>query len=88
MKTTPSGKPWRRICLLSISDGWDWVVNRWIMIDKTERREFELGHRLYSGAELVALLGEAGFSSVTLYDGLTGGPYDSTASRLAAVATK
>jgi SAM-dependent methyltransferase len=71
-----------------ISSGWDWIENRWIMIDGSERREFGFGHRLYSGAELAALLRQAGFASVTLYGGLAGGLYDHTARRLAAVAQK
>jgi len=54
----------------------------------TERREFAVGHRLYSGAELAVLLRQAGFGSVTLYGGLAGGPYDHTAQRLATVAHK
>lgn len=71
-----------------IRDGWDWIETRWILIDRTERGEYTFGHRLYSGAELAALLREAGFASVTLYGGLAGGPYDNTAQRLAAVAQK
>ena len=71
-----------------IRSGWDWVDNRWIIIDGTERREFAVGHRLYSGAELAALLRQAGFDSVTLYGALAGGPYDHTAQRLAVVAHK
>lgn len=71
-----------------IRGGWDWIDNRWIMIDGTERREFTLGYRLYSGAELAELLREAGFASVRLYNGLSGGPYDNTAARLAALAEK
>jgi SAM-dependent methyltransferase len=71
-----------------IRSGWDWIENRWIVIDGPERKEFRFGHRLYSGAELTALLRQAGFASVTLYGGLAGGPYDHTARRLAAVAQK
>ncbi|MFQ5858089.1 MAG: class I SAM-dependent methyltransferase [Anaerolineae bacterium] len=72
----------------TISSGWDWIENRWITIDGSQRTEFTLGHRLYSGTELAALLRQAGFTSVTLYGGLAGGPYDHTAPRLAAVAQK
>lgn len=71
-----------------IRSGWDWIDNRWIIIDGEERREFAVGHRLYSGAELAALLRQAGFGSITLYGGLAGGPYDHTAQRLAVVAQK
>lgn len=72
----------------TVRDGWGWIDNRWIIIDGSERREFTLGHRLYSGAELAALLRKAGFGSVSIYGGLGGGPYDNTAPRLAAVARK
>ena len=71
-----------------ISSGWDWIENRWIMIDGSVRKEFKLGHRLYSGAEMAALLRQAGFGSVMLYGGLAGGPYDHTAQRLAVAARK
>ncbi|MFQ5595926.1 MAG: class I SAM-dependent methyltransferase, partial [Anaerolineae bacterium] len=57
-----------------IRSGWDWIDNRWIIIDGEERREFAVGHRLYSGAELAALLRQAGFDSVELYGALAGGP--------------
>lgn len=71
-----------------IRSGWDWIDNRWIIIDGEERREFAVGHRLYSGAELASVLRQAGFDSVVLYGALAGGPYDHTAQRLTAVAQK
>jgi len=44
--------------------------------------------RLYSGVELTALLERAGFSVVQLYGNLAGEPYNDSAERLIAVATK
>jgi len=71
-----------------LNSGWSWVQARWIMIKGNERKEFTLSHRLYSGAELSSLLAESGFSSVELYGDLSGMPYDHTAKRLVALATK
>ena len=53
-----------------------------------EQKVFTWSIRLYSGAELRGLLSAAGFSVVQLYGSLAGTPYDQTAQRLVAVATK
>ncbi len=71
-----------------ISSGWDWIQARWIMIKGKERKEFTFSLRLYSGAELSSLLSQSGFSSVELFGDLSGAPYDHTAKRLVALATK
>ena len=60
----------------------------WIWIHGPEQKAFTFGIRLYSGAELRTLLSAAGFSAVQLYGSLAGTPYDETAQRLVAVATK
>jgi len=44
--------------------------------------------RLYSGAELMALMKQAGFRRVETYGSLAAIPYDNRAERLVAVATK
>ncbi|MGO9605884.1 MAG: hypothetical protein ACLQAT_21265 [Candidatus Binataceae bacterium] len=44
--------------------------------------------RLYSGAELIALMKQAGFGRVETYGSLAATPYDNRAERLVAVATK
>ncbi|MGD9147136.1 MAG: class I SAM-dependent methyltransferase [Anaerolineae bacterium] len=71
-----------------VSRDWTWIENRWIVIKDEQRREFEVGHRLYGGQELRRLLQDAGFSSVELYGDLNGAPYDMDARRLVAVARK
>ena len=72
----------------AIVDDWTWIENRWILIKDGKRHEFVLGHRLYDGAGLRALLLDSGFESVTLYGDLDGSPYDNDARRLVAVANK
>jgi hypothetical protein len=71
----------RRIC-----HDWTWIENRWILVKDGQRKEYPLGHRLYDGAGLRALLVQAGFESVALYGDLSGLPYDTEARRLVAVA--
>jgi SAM-dependent methyltransferase len=71
-----------------VSDSWNWIDNRWIVIKDGQRRDFLIGHRLYEGMGLRALLLEAGFESVLLYGGLGCEPYDTSARRLVAVAQK
>jgi SAM-dependent methyltransferase len=71
-----------------ISDGWGWIDNRWILIKDGERREFTLGHRLYSAMELSTLIQQAGFSQTSVYGDLGGIPYDQNALRLVVVARK
>lgn len=64
------------------------VENRWIWIGGDERREFRFTLRAYSGTELTRALTDAGFTEVDLLGDLGGAPYDLTAKRLVAVATK
>jgi SAM-dependent methyltransferase len=70
-------------------DGWSWMKSRWIVVKGAQRREWTVGHRLYDGAGLKALLLDVGFESVTLYGGLADdAPYDTSAQQLTAVARK
>jgi SAM-dependent methyltransferase len=71
-----------------VQEGWSWIENHWIWIRGPEQKVFTFRLWLYSGAELTRLLSEAGFSAVQLYGSLVGTPYDHTAQRLVAVATK
>jgi len=71
-----------------VSRNWSWMENRWIMVKDGKTEESRLSHRLYSAAELTALLRDCGFSSIDVYGDLTGTPYDHTAKRLVAVAHK
>jgi SAM-dependent methyltransferase len=69
-------------------DSWGTLKNRWILIRDGERREKVFTQRLYAATELRALLFEAGFSSVELYGGWDGAPYDHRARALIAVGRK
>ena len=71
-----------------VQEGWSVIENHWMWIRGPEQKVFTWSIRLYSGAELAGLLSEAGFSAVQLYGSLAGTPYDQTAQRLVAVATK
>jgi SAM-dependent methyltransferase len=71
-----------------IASGWTMIDNRWIVLKGQGRKEFRVVHRLYSAAELSALLRECGFSAVEIYGDLAGAPYDHEAERLVAVAHK
>lgn len=71
-----------------ITHNWTWIENRRIVIKDGVRRDFSLGHRVYSGAELDAVLRGGGFADVQIYGDLAGAPYDYTATRLVAVAWK
>ena len=72
----------------SVSQGWGWMNNRWIFIKDGERREFYVGHRLFSATELMALFRKGGFASTEVYGNLEGAPYDHEARRLVMVARK
>ncbi len=71
-----------------VSKDWTWIDNRWILLQGDKRREFRVSHRLYSAAELTALLKDCGFRSVDIHGDLAGAPYDHTAERLVVVAHK
>jgi SAM-dependent methyltransferase len=71
-----------------VSKGWSWLENRWIVVKREGRAEFRLTHRLYSAAELIALLADCGFTRTEVYGDLEGNPYDHTAKRLIVVARK
>ena len=71
----------RKVC-----KDWTWMENRWIILEGTSRKEVAVSHRIYSAAELSALLKECGFAAVDIYGDLDGAPYDQNAKRLVAVA--
>ncbi len=67
--------------------GWALVKNRWIAISPGgERVEFNFTHRIFSGAELEAIVAKAGFRPLALHGALDGRPYDRNAIRLVIVA--
>ncbi|MCK4758188.1 MAG: class I SAM-dependent methyltransferase [Thermoplasmata archaeon] len=66
-----------------ITKNWSWLDNRWIRISKSgERHEYNVSHRLYSGAELKKLLEDCGFRDVQVFGNFEGAPYDQEARRL------
>ncbi len=71
-----------------ISQNWSWCENTWMMLENGKLAKFEFAHRIYSAVELLALLRDCGFSSVSIYGDLTGTDYDHNAKRLIAVAEK
>ncbi|MGQ0612780.1 MAG: class I SAM-dependent methyltransferase [Planctomycetaceae bacterium] len=71
-----------------VAPGWERIESRWIRVDGGQRQETTFTLRLYAGADLAALLSEAGFGKVALFGGLDGSPYDTAAKRLVAVARK
>jgi hypothetical protein len=71
----------------TVERDWTWVVNREMYIDGERRWEVSLEHRVYSAAELKALLRAEGFGEVRICGDLTGAAYDTEAKRLIAVAT-
>ena len=73
----------RKVCA-----NWSWIENRWLMIKDGKMDEWKVSHRLYSAAELAALLSDCGFKAIDAYGDLTGAPYDHTAKRLVLVAHK
>jgi SAM-dependent methyltransferase len=72
----------------SVIDDWSRMENEWYVIRDSGVRSFRLRHWIYSGRELREMLGAAGFSRIDLYGDLGGSPYDSSASRMVAVARK
>jgi len=72
----------------TLKEDWTWLDMRWIIIRGGERRDHRFRLRLYSGAELKALLADAGFAKINLYGSLSGTPYDHQAERLVVVAQK
>jgi SAM-dependent methyltransferase len=71
-----------------IAPGWDWIENRWIVMEGGHVEEALVTHRLYSGTELKRLLTDGGFASVEVFGSLAAEPYDNTAKRLVVVARK
>lgn len=70
----------------SVTEDWTALRSRWVVFRDGERREFKGLQRVYSGAELRALLLQAGFARVELYGDFEGAPYDANARRLIALA--
>jgi SAM-dependent methyltransferase len=71
-----------------IRKDWSWIENRWILLDGSDRHEYEVSHWIYSATEISKLLQETGFERVLIYGDLAGAPYDNSARRLVSVAQK
>ncbi len=71
-----------------IVEDWSRVRNEWTVVRDGRARTFEFRLRVYSGQELKALLGAAGFLTVTLFGSLDGRPYGLEAERLVVVARR
>jgi SAM-dependent methyltransferase len=72
----------------TMEDDWTMARNREIYIDGTDRWEITWRHRIYSAAELKALLMGEGFGEVRVFGDLAGAPYDQNAMRLVALARR
>jgi SAM-dependent methyltransferase len=72
----------------TICDDWTRVEKRWIIIREGELHEARTSIRLYSAAELKALLQSVGFSETRAFGSLAGDPYDEAARRLVVVAVR
>ena len=70
-----------------IVENWSKSENRWLLFDRDGRHEFRFTLRLYAASELASHLRSAGFSSVRIFGGLDGRPYDRDARHLVALAT-
>jgi SAM-dependent methyltransferase len=71
-----------------MNDDWSRIENRWTLIRDGVEREYRLGHRLYSAAEMRELLEGAGFTGVRSFGDLAGGPFNRDARGLSMVACK
>lgn len=69
-----------------VMPGWTMMRNRWITLRGGEKTEFNFTHRIFSAAELEALLKQEGFTVEAVFGGLDGCPYDLEAKRLVIVA--
>lgn len=71
-----------------ITRDWSRLEVRWIVLQGEERREHRFSLRLFSGAELQAMLREVGFAIIEAYGSLAGIPFDHQAQRLVLLARK
>ena len=69
-------------------DSWGTVQTRWRLLRDGKVRAGAMTLRLYSAAELAALLRCAGFSEAQAFGSLDAAPYDDLADRLVMVATR
>ena len=65
---------------------WTELHNRWLFYKEGKMTEYSFRHRIFSAAEMAALLWQAGFGTIDIYGDFQGGPYDHTAKQLILVA--
>lgn len=71
-----------------LSNNWEKIENRWIVLKDDQQVEYKFVLRLYSALELSSLLKQCGFSEVKVYGSLEGIEYDHRAKRLVVVVSK
>lgn len=77
------------ICLgFEVIEDFTRLVNRWMIISDEGRKDYKFSHKIYSAAEIKAILTEAGFVNVKVYGSMKGDPYDHKVKRLIAVGEK
>jgi SAM-dependent methyltransferase len=71
-----------------ILGNWEEIQNIWTISNEKFRAQKVFKHRLYAATELKAMLLKTGFSTVTIYGGWDGIPYDENAQILIVAAQK
>lgn len=67
---------------------WEYLKNRWILLQGNDRFERTFHQRLYAASELKHIMLEAGFASVAVYGDWDRRPYDHRAQKLIVVGRK
>lgn len=72
-----------------LSQDWGWLESTWNIEKDNSINELSYAHRLYSAAEMRALLSDAGFRDIKFYGDISGkSKYDHTAKLMVVVAQK
>ena len=71
-----------------VENNWSRIINHCKIIKDGVVKDGIFSLTIFSGAEFSAMLGDAGFSKVSLYGDLSGSPYDQHAKKLVAVGIK
>lgn len=71
-----------------VCQNWTWMQGRWMHIRDGKITTHHISHRIYSAAELLSLLKEAGFGECRVYGSIAGAPYDHEAERMVVVAER
>jgi SAM-dependent methyltransferase len=71
-----------------VSERWERIDTRWIVLRGAERTEFNVSVRSYSAMELASLFQACGFGDVRVFGSLAGAAYDQHAQRLVVLGRK